>query len=132
MRKRASAVIIKDKKLLLVTGKEEDFYWTPGGKLDEGEDFESALKREVKEEMDCLVTSMMPYCQYRAEKEEIPNFTVPASEVRAFLVQTKGTIRPQAEVTKYIWATKEDLKNIRVTKGFRSNVVDRLIRENLL
>ncbi len=32
IRDRIGAVILKDKKLLLVTGYEETIYWTPGGK----------------------------------------------------------------------------------------------------
>jgi len=31
---RVAALIVKGKKLLLVTGYDEKFYWTPGGKID--------------------------------------------------------------------------------------------------
>lgn len=49
---RASAIIIKDKKILLVhrkrNGKE---YWVlPGGRIEEGENGEEAILREVREE----------------------------------------------------------------------------------
>ncbi len=49
----ASAIIIQDGKLLLVQESHPDFYkkWNfPGGRVDEGEDFETAAKREAKEE----------------------------------------------------------------------------------
>ena len=48
---RISAVIIRNKKLLLVTGYDGSFYWTPGGKVDSKEKHEQTLIRELEEEL---------------------------------------------------------------------------------
>ncbi len=50
-RDRVAALIIRDGKLLLVTGYGAGYFWTPGGKIDEGEDHEQALRREIREEL---------------------------------------------------------------------------------
>ncbi len=45
------AVIVQDKKILIVNGDGAgDFWCTPGGRLDYGEDLKSGIKREVYEE----------------------------------------------------------------------------------
>jgi 8-oxo-dGTP diphosphatase len=50
--KRASALIIKDSKILLIHRKKEgeEFWVFPGGGVEDGETLEAALVREVKEE----------------------------------------------------------------------------------
>jgi mutator protein MutT len=53
MRNRATAVIIKDNKILLIKRIKNgsEYFIFPGGGVEEGETVEQALKREVKEEL---------------------------------------------------------------------------------
>ena len=53
VRKRASAVIIEDNKVLLIERVKPgfDYFVFPGGGVEEGENLEDTLKREVKEEL---------------------------------------------------------------------------------
>jgi 8-oxo-dGTP pyrophosphatase MutT (NUDIX family) len=55
LRNRASAVILKDDKILLIKRVKPDreYFIFPGGGLDKDESFEEAVRREVKEEL-CL------------------------------------------------------------------------------
>jgi 8-oxo-dGTP pyrophosphatase MutT (NUDIX family) len=55
LRKRASAVIIRDGKILLIrrVRSDKEYFVFPGGGVDEGESVEEAVAREVKEEL-CL------------------------------------------------------------------------------
>lgn len=51
MKIAARAIILYKGKVLLVQHKGRDFYSLPGGKVDKGEDIQSALVREMEEEL---------------------------------------------------------------------------------
>lgn len=57
---RASAIIIKDKSILLIhrLNHGQEYYVLPGGGVDAGETAEQAVVREVKEETDLNVLSV--------------------------------------------------------------------------
>ncbi|WP_297639877.1 NUDIX domain-containing protein, partial [uncultured Clostridium sp.] len=48
---RVAALIIKNNRLLIHTLKNSSFYLLPGGRVDVGEDSETSLLRELKEEL---------------------------------------------------------------------------------
>ena len=47
---RVGAIIIKDKKLLMVGSRDFDYYYSVGGRIQFGESAEQAVRREVLEE----------------------------------------------------------------------------------
>ena len=57
MRKRAGGLYLRDKSLFLICEGNKDRFWTPGGGLEEGEDFEDALASELREEVEAKLTS---------------------------------------------------------------------------
>ena len=130
MLKRISAVVIKDKKILLVTGYDESFYWTPGGKAEKNEREEDALKREIKEELHLNIISLKKCMKY-IEKNIT---TKEPMEVCCYLVETSRILKPQKEITKFIWAKKEDIlsKKIILTKNTKNNLIPKLIKDNLI
>ena len=60
MIKVSAAIIIQDKKLLLVKQKNRDYWTPPGGLVDKGETFEEACLRETKEEIGVGVAIVAP------------------------------------------------------------------------
>ena len=64
MRHTVRAIIIKNRSVLLVTGHDADFYWTPGGGVEDGETIVDALHREIKEELGTNISSYKPYYSY--------------------------------------------------------------------
>src|SRR3989338_5553091 len=72
---RASGVVMRNKKILLVSAGNRPFYWTPDGKLEPRETALDALHREFQEELGVKITAVKRYLDYQcsAEEEEIIN-----------------------------------------------------------
>ncbi len=85
MRHTIRGIIIRDRKVLLVTGHKADFYWTPGGGVEAGETIEETLRREILEELGVTITSLTPYNSYEDDDQEVDNFYKRKSPERGFL-----------------------------------------------
>lgn len=127
---RISAVILKDKKILLVTGYKEVFYWTPGGKLDPKESHEVALKRELNEELKVGTISITPYFSYEAKNE----INGELQKVHCYFATYEGDPKPQKEITRFIWYSKQNFldKNPRVSEGIATHLIPKLIEDGIL
>jgi len=57
--KKIALAVFKDRKMLQVrTSKQPEVFYTLGGKIEKGETDLECLRREVKEEIGCEVTSI--------------------------------------------------------------------------
>ena len=127
---RIAALIIKDKKLLLVTGYDEKFYWSPGGKIDGTETHEICLKRELSSELNIKVTSFKHYLTATL-LNEIKNRM---QKNHYYLGAVWGKIKPSQEITRTIWYSKQNFidKDIPVSQEFANKVISKLIEDNYL
>lgn len=112
----------KNQILLIRRSEEEDEfkgYWSiPGGGPENKETFEETLKREIKEEIGCEITSAKFFKSYY--------FTVnPGLGVRAiyFLGTVKGAIVLNDEFTEYNWFSPEEIKNPELKIAFNQREV---------
>jgi len=96
---RVGAVIIRDGKILLVSGYELDRYWTPGGRIEDDEDHETTLRRELKEELDVELVSMTPFVTYKAARET----TGEMRTVYIYFADISGEPKPCAEIKSLAW-----------------------------
>jgi len=73
MLNRVRAIIIKDNKLLTIKrSKQELIYFVfPGGGVEQGEDLETAMKRECKEEIGVEIKIMNNFTSERFDRGEI-------------------------------------------------------------
>lgn len=96
-----AAVLQKDRRVLIARRKEgksmAGFWEFPGGKVEEGEDPKEALKRELQEEMDVLVTvgDFVGECVH-----DYPNFTIRLSAYACF---TKDEILSSTDHDQIKW-----------------------------
>ena len=123
---KVSAIIIRDKKILLVTGGNHPFFWTPGGKIEPTESHETAMARELQEELCLSVLSMRSYLEYTTINEA----TGKKQNVHCYLVQYIGEIFPDHEITTYGWFFKEELPV--VTQGIKNHILPKLLHDGLL
>lgn len=127
---RVAALIVKERKLLLVTGYDEKFYWSPGGKIEGEETHESCLRRELSFELNIKVTSFKHYLTIT-----LPNQIKGGMQKNHYyLVQYNGKIKPGHEITKTIWYSKQNFtnKDIPISKEFANEVISKLIGDNYL
>ncbi len=105
---RVGAIILKDNKILLVTGNNSKFYWTPGGKTLENETNEEALQRELKEELNIKASSIKFYYSYKGENRA----TKKKGNFGYYLIKKYiGKISPDNEIKEARFLNKYEIKN---------------------
>lgn len=120
MRHTSRAIIIKNNKLLLVTGHGADFYWTPGGGVENNETPPEALIREVKEELGIAILKYSPYLFYEHGDQL----------VSSYIVDIEDNIIISNEITNYIWYGPGD--DYRVSEGLKFKLLPKLLEDGLI
>jgi 8-oxo-dGTP pyrophosphatase MutT (NUDIX family) len=120
MKSTARAIILRNKRLLLVTGHGADYYWTPGGNVEEGESPEQALHREIQEELGARIVSSKWYMTFQYNTQL----------VTVFIIEVGDAFVAGNEITDYIWYKRGD--NIKVSGRLRNVLIPELTRQDLL
>lgn len=107
----SAAIIVRDKKLLVVKLSYRNGYALPGGLVQTGENIEETLIREVKEETGLTVSSMKYFGSF-STNAEVPGVNT------TFITETKGEIKVSDEGT-LSW---EDPKEIVSKMVYKDNV----------
>ncbi len=128
IRQRVTAVVVKERKLLLVKDGESEQFYTPGGKIEDGETHSEALAREMKEEVSAEVISHSPFCQYRL----INSVLNVEQDEHVYLVDIAGDVAMDNEITHLGWYSKEEMETMNLCKDTRDEIVARLTEQNLL
>jgi 8-oxo-dGTP diphosphatase len=106
---RIVAIAVKDNRLLLVKGSEKyKEYWTPGGKLEEGESELECLKRELKEELNVKLTSAKFFKEYIGKR---PYEEDALSTSRVYIAEISGEIKVGNEIKNHVWMSKDEFNN---------------------
>ena len=95
LRKRATAVVIKNGKVLLVRDKGKQKFSLPGGGIHRDEPTLSAAIRELYEETGLRATKAIRLrdCDYKGSK----------NEHKVCLIEANGEVRLKHEIDKFVW-----------------------------
>ena len=130
MRKRTAAIIIQDKKILLVRDDWADFFSLPGGIIEEGEDPEIALSRELEEELKVKMKFLKHYHSYNYTNTK---FNLPQTDIN-YLISLIGTPKASSEITEIKWFSKADIQSgkTKISPIFIDNLFPKLVYDRLL
>ncbi len=107
MRQRVAAIILSDKKILLVRDGKTQKFFPPGGGIEEGETHQAALSRELAEEL----SLMLMKCTFYITCEGIHERSGKGQEDHCYITEVSGTPLPCAEICELKWLSKEELRN---------------------
>jgi len=130
LQERVAAVILKGKKLMLVTDDDMPFYWTPGGKIEHDESHESSLGRELEEELSIKLVSMRHYLTIETFNDTVKE----KQKVHYYFVEYEGKPTLKGEITEVLWYSKENFekKQPKISTGVETCLIPKLIEDQLL
>jgi 8-oxo-dGTP diphosphatase len=118
----AAAVIVDGRgRTLLVRKRGTHVFMQAGGKMAPDETPAEALRRELREELDCgLAAPPRLLGRFLAPAANEPGRTV---EAELFAAVLDGEIRPGAEIEEMIWHHPEDLVSVALAPLTRDHVL---------
>jgi len=127
--RRVGALIIKNKRILLVAGKGSKIFWTPGGKANKNETHRQALKRELMEELSIKLTKMKMHFLLLTTHPKTGN----KKRNYYYLAEYVGAIRPNNEIERIKWCNAAEILSgkIGVSEPAKKTIID-LKNKNLL
>lgn len=108
--RKAGALILLEKKLLVVKPYGKPFYINPGGKYERKTDGEEetageCLERELRQELDVALTD---YNQFKTYHFDQAAHSQQPLLLELYFVSFSGTIKPSSEIERCEWMSKED------------------------
>jgi 8-oxo-dGTP pyrophosphatase MutT (NUDIX family) len=97
---KPAAIVLKDRKLLVVRTVGRSHYFALGGKLEKGETEIECLRREVQEEVGCGITNLQYYATFAGPSTDKPKFVV----MLCYRVELDREPRPCSEIESILWA----------------------------
>jgi ADP-ribose pyrophosphatase YjhB (NUDIX family) len=127
MRQRAGALILKDKKLLLISESNKDMCWTPGGGLEEGETFLEALTRELQEELSVELATAELF-------HEMLDNSGNGEDVKYYVVTINSEPNPEDSGTRLLYYSAENHQknDINISERIYKLVYPKLIKAGLV
>jgi len=129
---KAGGILIQDRKFLVTRSRGKDIFYAPGGRIEQGEDSEGALVRELEEELSIRVKKehLKPFGTFLHPGAGEDHFTI---KMDVFLVEAwEGEIVPGHEIEEFLWITSHPPSNLKIGSIFGEEVLPRLKAKGLI
>lgn len=118
------AVILKDKKILMVRKRGSEVLMMPGGSPKRNETHEETLKRELKEELQLNLVSL----KYLATFEDLNATRRLPMTMDVYWVKTWGEVYPDSEIKEFRWVGKDyEKEGIRIGNVAKNHIIPKLV-----
>lgn len=97
---KVGAVVIKDRKMLVVREKGSQWFFIPGGRREGNESDEECLRREIREELGAEIEIVNFYNEFVTKASGIKGKV----KVRAYFCKMKNKPKPGSEIEEFAWA----------------------------
>lgn len=126
MIEKCAAIIVKNRRLLVVRKRGTSTFISPGGKMEKAEGQLDCLRRELREELGVKLVQAERFGTYerRAEGEAHP------IRIHAWLTSVDGVCLPHAEIEQLGWIAGAPL--LPVGSVFAECVIPELVRRDLI
>jgi 8-oxo-dGTP diphosphatase len=105
---KVGAIVIRDKKMLIVREADIDIFFIPGGSREANENDEEALRREMLEETGVQITNTRFYRKFTAKASRGDGMVT----VKAYFCDVDEEPRPAAEIGEIRWIGRDDYKDV--------------------
>ena len=123
---KAAGVLLQDRKFLVTRSTGKDFFISPGGKVEPGEDTKSALVRELKEELGITVEKEV-LRDFGTFYAEAAGATGQFIQMNVLIVPSwTGEITPMNEVEEIMWIDSSLSLTIKLGSIFKHDVLPKL------
>jgi 8-oxo-dGTP diphosphatase len=130
--RKAGAILIRDRKLLLTRTRGKDAFVAPGGKIEAGETALRCLERELLEELGISIRAadVAAFGTYAAAAAYDPSRQL---EMQVFAVREwEGEPRPAHEVEEMRWVTSGEAADMSIGSIFAHEVIPRLKADGVI
>lgn len=131
--KRAGAIIIKDKKVLVARAKDLGaIFLPPGGAVEKSETMEQALIREIFEELKIVIneSDIEIFNRHFKKADQDEDFDL---QLDAFIIKKwTGEITPDNEIEEIVWIESTNKQKIKLGSIFESEILPKLKAQNLI
>ena len=128
---KSALAVIQGNKLLVVRPRNSQFLLMPGGKPEAGESSESALKREIMEELCCTIDEKT--IKFLGAFEDVAAGSN-GSIVRIDLYSGTliGTPKPSSEIEELVWISPKDILLPQLSPIIKNKIIPFLVGKNML